>query len=217
MLKHTFTIITSVIPWRYLQSKCFFLGPSNSSVVALQTDFAKPCPARLCFAANKRSLMVCPAMIPIRYCTKLKHNECHSILPNISATLEREPISNSKTAKGTYLRPNIRRSQIISGVLRGGKPPRHFTKIFTISATKTTVTMARNAPSRYETTQLTTADSHKRDCTHLEKNLMTFSSGWIMREKKTLSLRLRKFTKRPSRPPPPESSEHHFPILIINQ
>lgn len=49
----------------YLQSKCFFLGPIISSVVALQTDFARPCPARLCLAANSRSFIVCPANLPV--------------------------------------------------------------------------------------------------------------------------------------------------------
>lgn len=46
----------------YLQSKCFFFGPISSSVVALQTDLAKPCPASECFAASKRSFIVCPAI-----------------------------------------------------------------------------------------------------------------------------------------------------------
>lgn len=46
----------------YSQSKCFFFGPISSSVVALQTDFASPCPAKLCFAAKRRSLIVCPAI-----------------------------------------------------------------------------------------------------------------------------------------------------------
>lgn len=46
-----------------LQSKCFFFGPIISSVVALQTDFASPWPARLCLAASSLSFMVCPAMI----------------------------------------------------------------------------------------------------------------------------------------------------------
>lgn len=46
----------------YSQSKCFFFGPISSSVVALHTDLARPCPARLCFAAKRRSLMVCPAI-----------------------------------------------------------------------------------------------------------------------------------------------------------
>lgn len=47
----------------HLQSKCFFLGPIISSVVALQTDLASPWPARLCRAASSLSLMVCPAML----------------------------------------------------------------------------------------------------------------------------------------------------------
>lgn len=38
------------------------MGPISSSVVALQTDLARPCPAKLCFAASKRSLIVCPAI-----------------------------------------------------------------------------------------------------------------------------------------------------------
>lgn len=47
----------------HLQSKCFFFGPIISSVVALHTDLARPCPARLCRAASSLSLMVCPAML----------------------------------------------------------------------------------------------------------------------------------------------------------
>lgn len=47
---------------QHLQSKCFFFGPIISSVVALHTDLANPCPARLWRAANSRSLIVCPAM-----------------------------------------------------------------------------------------------------------------------------------------------------------
>lgn len=46
----------------HLQSKCFFFGPIISSVVALHTDFANPCPAKLCRAANNLSFIVCPAM-----------------------------------------------------------------------------------------------------------------------------------------------------------
>lgn len=49
----------------YLQSRCFFLGPIISSVVALQTDLARPCPAMLCLAANSLSLIVCPAILSV--------------------------------------------------------------------------------------------------------------------------------------------------------
>lgn len=51
--------------WIHLQSRCFFLGPIISSVVALQTDLAKPCPARLCLAASNRSFIVCPAIFDL--------------------------------------------------------------------------------------------------------------------------------------------------------
>jgi len=50
----------------YLQSRCFFLGPIISSVVALQTDLARPWPAMLCLAANSLSLIVCPAILSHR-------------------------------------------------------------------------------------------------------------------------------------------------------
>lgn len=53
------------IIWWYLQSKCFFLGPMSSSVVALHTDFARPWPARLCLAASNLSLIVCPAIFTL--------------------------------------------------------------------------------------------------------------------------------------------------------
>ncbi len=43
-----------------LQSRCFFLGPINSSVVALQTALARPWPASECLAAKRRSFKVCP-------------------------------------------------------------------------------------------------------------------------------------------------------------
>ena len=43
-----------------LQSRCFFLGPMISSVVALHTALARPWPARLCRAARILSLRVCP-------------------------------------------------------------------------------------------------------------------------------------------------------------
>ena len=46
-----------------LQSKCFFLGPISSSVVALQTALARPWPANECFAAKIRSFNVCPVFI----------------------------------------------------------------------------------------------------------------------------------------------------------
>lgn len=49
----------------YSQSKCFFLGPMSSSVVALHTDFARPWPARLCLAASNLSLIVCPAIFTL--------------------------------------------------------------------------------------------------------------------------------------------------------
>lgn len=49
--------------WIYLQSKCFFFGAIISSVVALHTDLARPWPAKLCRAANRRSFIVCPAII----------------------------------------------------------------------------------------------------------------------------------------------------------
>lgn len=47
----------------HLQSRCFFFGPITSSVVALQTDFAKPWPAMLCLAATTRSIILCPDII----------------------------------------------------------------------------------------------------------------------------------------------------------
>lgn len=47
------------------QSRCFFLGPIISSVVALHTDLANPCPARLCRAASNRSFIVCPAILAV--------------------------------------------------------------------------------------------------------------------------------------------------------
>lgn len=46
----------------HLQSKCFFLGPIISSVVALHTDLARPWPAKLCRAASNLSFIVCPAI-----------------------------------------------------------------------------------------------------------------------------------------------------------
>ena len=45
---------------KYLQSRCFFFGPMSSSVVALHTALARPCPASECFAANILSFKVCP-------------------------------------------------------------------------------------------------------------------------------------------------------------
>ncbi len=45
----------------YSHSRCFLFGPMSSSVVALQTALASPCPARECLAASRRSLRVCPA------------------------------------------------------------------------------------------------------------------------------------------------------------
>ena len=50
-----------------LQSKCFFLGPMISSVVALQTALASPCPAKLCLAASILSLIVWPAWDMVAY------------------------------------------------------------------------------------------------------------------------------------------------------
>lgn len=49
--------------YMYSQSKCFFLGAIISSVVALHTDLASPWPAKLCLAANRRSFIVCPAIM----------------------------------------------------------------------------------------------------------------------------------------------------------
>lgn len=49
----------------YLQSRCFFLGPIISSVVALQTDLARPWPAMLCLAASSLSFIVCPAILSL--------------------------------------------------------------------------------------------------------------------------------------------------------
>ena len=46
-----------------LQSRCFFLGPINSSVVALQTAFANPWPASECLAAISRSFRVWPVEV----------------------------------------------------------------------------------------------------------------------------------------------------------
>lgn len=45
---------------QFLQSKCFFLGPMSSSVVALQTALANPWPANECLAAKIRSFNVWP-------------------------------------------------------------------------------------------------------------------------------------------------------------
>lgn len=50
------------INWWNLQSKCFFFGPIISSVVALHTDLANPCPAKLWRAASNRSFIVWPAI-----------------------------------------------------------------------------------------------------------------------------------------------------------
>lgn len=44
----------------YLQSRCFFFGPIISSVVALHTTLASPCPARAYLAAFNLSLRVWP-------------------------------------------------------------------------------------------------------------------------------------------------------------
>ncbi len=44
----------------YLQSRCFRFGPIISSVVALQTTFARACPAIVFFAAKSRSTRLCP-------------------------------------------------------------------------------------------------------------------------------------------------------------
>ena len=46
-----------------LQSRCFFLGPITSSVVALHTTLANPWPAMLCLAAVMRSRMLCFDMV----------------------------------------------------------------------------------------------------------------------------------------------------------
>ena len=46
-----------------LQSRCFFLGPITSSVVALHTTLANPWPAMLCLAAVMRSKMLCFDMV----------------------------------------------------------------------------------------------------------------------------------------------------------
>ena len=46
-------------PW-HLQSRCLRFGPMISSVVALQTTFAKACPAMVFFAARRRSTRLCP-------------------------------------------------------------------------------------------------------------------------------------------------------------
>ena len=67
-IKHDFKfwqLVNNIKGMNVLQSKCFFLGPMSSSVVALQTALAKPCPANECLAANIRSLMVCPVFIMI--------------------------------------------------------------------------------------------------------------------------------------------------------
>jgi hypothetical protein len=45
------------------QSKCFFLGPISSSVVALQTALARPWPAKECLAARILSFRVCPVFM----------------------------------------------------------------------------------------------------------------------------------------------------------
>ena len=47
----------------YSQSRCFFFGPMISSVVALQTDLAKPWPAMLCLAAAIRSIILWPDIV----------------------------------------------------------------------------------------------------------------------------------------------------------
>ena len=73
--------------WLYLQSKCFFLGPMSSSVVALQTAFASPWPARECLAARIRSLIVWPLSEPWAAMTMIWYDRCHQlILSTISIT-----------------------------------------------------------------------------------------------------------------------------------
>lgn len=44
----------------YSQSRCFFLGPLTSCVVALQTALLMADPVMLCWAAAMRSVMDCP-------------------------------------------------------------------------------------------------------------------------------------------------------------
>ncbi len=59
-LSHEFEPEWGVRRKGYSQSRCFFLGPITSSVVALHTDLARPWPAIEWRAANSRSLMVWP-------------------------------------------------------------------------------------------------------------------------------------------------------------
>ena len=47
-------------PLLHSQSRCFLLGAMSSSVVALHTALARPCPAMECLAARMRSFMVWP-------------------------------------------------------------------------------------------------------------------------------------------------------------
>lgn len=46
-----------------LQSRCFFLGPLTSCVVALQTALLMADPVMLCCAAAIRSVKDCPDMV----------------------------------------------------------------------------------------------------------------------------------------------------------
>lgn len=46
-----------------LQSRCFFLGPLTSCVVALQTALLMADPVMLCCAAAIRSVKDCPDML----------------------------------------------------------------------------------------------------------------------------------------------------------
>lgn len=71
---HTSTL-TNFEDSLYSQSRCFFLGPIISSVVALQTDLARPWPAMLCLAANSLSLIVCPAILSRRVTEEEYHGK----------------------------------------------------------------------------------------------------------------------------------------------
>lgn len=53
-----------------LQSRCFFLGPLTSCVVALQTALLMADPVMLCCAAAIRSVKDCPDMLRWRWWMK---------------------------------------------------------------------------------------------------------------------------------------------------
>lgn len=71
----------------HLQSKCFFFGPIISSVVALHTDLAKPCPAKLWRAANSLSFIVCPAMFNSSSCVCMYVYSLYLLINNITINI----------------------------------------------------------------------------------------------------------------------------------